>query len=86
MSFSNIERRANALLEECSIDLDPLGLKQSNVDLRLGIVKADSQKALAVVFDLDDVAVGCRLGKAQNGTLIDPGMTGNDAVRLAGSQ
>ena len=52
----------------------------------VNVAEVNSPPALAVVFDLDDVAVGCRLGKAQNGTLIDPGMTGNDAVRLAGSQ
>jgi len=29
----------------------------------LGIVEADAEKALAVIFHLNDIAVGCRLGE-----------------------
>jgi hypothetical protein len=47
------------------------------------IVKTDTEQALAMVFDLDKRAVGDGRGKAENFTVINPRMAGDDAVAFA---
>jgi hypothetical protein len=80
------ERRANSFLEERLVHLDALRRDHADVDLRLGIVEADPQQPLAMVLHLHDVAVGSRLGEADDGAVVNPGMPGQHTVGLTGFQ
>ena len=77
---SLLEPGADSFFEEFLIRLDPVGRKDPNVDLRLGIVESHSQQALPVILDLHDVAVVCRLRQAQDGAVVNPGMSGKHAI------
>jgi hypothetical protein len=50
------------------------------MDFRTGIEKADPQHALAMIFDLYQLAIGGGQGEPQNLPGINPGMAGDDAV------
>ncbi len=78
------QRRAEALLEECRVGDDPIRREQADVDLGAGIVKARAQQTLAVILDLDEVAIADRLREAEHFVAVNPGMTGDNAVGFAG--
>jgi hypothetical protein len=78
------ERSANALFEEGLIYFDAFGAKDADIDSGFGIVEADAQKTLAMVFDLNQFAVGSRLSEAKNRAVVNPGMAGDYAVGFTG--
>ena len=41
---------------------------------------------MAMVLDLDQVAVGCGLREPEDGTVVDPWMAGEDSVGFARSE
>ena len=51
--------------------------------LDLELKKPVPMQPLAMVFDLDEFAVGGRLGDAEDFAVINPRMAGHDAVGLA---
>jgi hypothetical protein len=55
------------------------------VNLGFGIVEADAEKALAMVFDLHELAVGGGLREAESRAVVEPRMPGDDAVGFAGT-
>ena len=55
-------------------------------NFRFGIVKTDAEKTLAMIFDLDEVAIARRCGEAQNRAVVNPRMPANNSVRFAGFQ
>ena len=80
MRFPHLQCGANALLEKRFIHGDPLRREQSDVDFRFRIVEADAEQTLAMVFDLDKLAVSRRLREPQDGALINPRMPRHHAV------
>ncbi len=83
MPFSDVEGGADATDKKGEVDLDLFRRNHADADLGLGIVKADAKESLAMVFDLDEHAVFRRSGEADDGTGIDPRMTGNNAIGFA---
>ena len=83
MSLPDRERRADAPFEECLVHLDPVRREDADVDPGPGIVEAGAEKALAMVFNLDELAVGGGLGEAQDGAVVNPGVPRHDAVGFA---
>ena len=57
MPFADGERGADAFLKKCFVDLDAFRREHADVDLGFGIVKADAEQPLAMVFDLHERAV-----------------------------
>ena len=80
MLFPHLQRCANALLEKRFIHGDPLRREHPDVDFRFRIVETDAEQTLAMVFDLDKLAVSGRLRKPQDGALINPRMPRHHAV------
>src|SRR6187200_3351720 len=80
MFLAQGQRGTDAFLEKGLVDFDAVRVDQTHVDLRFGIVKADPEEALAMIFDLDDIAVSRRLGETLDVAVINPGMSGEDAV------
>ena len=58
MPLTDGERGANALLEKGLVDFDPFRRKHADVDFGFRVEEADAEKPLAMVFDLDQFAVG----------------------------
>jgi hypothetical protein len=80
------QRGADTLLEKVLLHLHAIRRQHADVDLGLGVVKADAEEALAMVLHLHDLAVGGGLGQAQSGAVIDPRMACNDAVGFPGTK
>ena len=83
MAPADFQGGADARFEEGLIDLDAFGCQDPDVYFRFGIENSHTQETLAMVFYLDEVAVGCRFGEALDFAGIDPGMARNDAVSLS---
>ena len=68
MFLANGEGRSDALLKKSGIQLHAFRRKQADVDARFGIVNADAQHALAMIFHLHELAVasGCQSGEVLN--------------------
>ncbi len=62
------------------------GDEHADIDLRPGIVEAGAQKALAMVFDLHQLAIGRGLREPEDRAVINPRMAGQNAVGFAGSK
>ncbi len=77
------ERGADAFLEKLFIHFDAFRREDADVDLRAGIVEARAEQPLAMIFDLDERAVHGGRGEAENFTVINPRMAGDNAVALA---
>jgi len=77
------ERRANSFLEKALVYFDTLRRKDANVNPGPGVIEANAEKALTMVFHLDQLAVRSRVRKTENRAVINPGMTGQDAIGLA---
>ncbi len=77
------ERGADAFLEKLFVHLHAFRRKDADIDFGAGIEEADAEQPLAVVFDLDEFAVGDGRGEAKNFAVINPRMTGDDAVGFA---
>src|SRR5438034_11273039 len=86
MFLAQSQRSTDAFLEKGLVDFDAVRVDQTHVDLRLGIVKADPEEALAMILDLDNVAIGGWLGKTLNVAVINPRMSGEDAVSFTRAQ
>ncbi len=56
----------DALLEERLVHLDTIGRKQADVNPRFGVEEAHAQQPLAVILDLDELAVCGRCGNAKD--------------------
>ena len=80
MLFPHLQRGANALLEERFIHGHPLRREHADVDFRFRIVETDAKQTLAMVFELDKLAVSGRLREPQDGALINPRMPCHHAV------
>ena len=78
------EGGADAALEEGFVEVDAVDGEEADVDLGPGVEDAGAKEALAVVFDLDEFAVGDGLGETEDFAVIDPGVTGKDAVGFTG--
>ena len=80
------QRRADALHKELLVHLHALRREPADVDAGLGVEEADSQKPLAMVFDLDHFAVGDSSGHAEDGSAVNPRVAAENAVGLAGTK
>ena len=56
--MSQGERGADAFLKKIFVRADAVKREQADADLGFGIVEADAEKALAMVFHLNHVPVG----------------------------
>jgi len=88
---------ADALAEEFGVNLGALAGQEADADFGFGVVEADADEALAVVFDLDDGAIfqvrsgarGARPSRAGNDAedraVVNPGVARDGAVGFAGT-
>ena len=70
-------------LEVIPVQVDSLVVQQPNNDLRFGVVEADTEQALAMIFDLHHSTVFGWGSQAQGRAGVDPWMSGDNAVRFA---
>ncbi len=80
------QRGADAFLEKGFIRHDAVGGEEADVDLGLGIEQAHAEQALAVVFDLDQIAIGDGMGKAEDFVVVNPRVAGDDAIGFTGPE
>ena len=59
------------------------GERTRTLILDSGVIETGAQKALAMVFDLHQLAIGGGLREPEDGTMINPRMAGQDAVGFA---
>ena len=70
--------------EEAAVQFLPLVRQHADPDPRTAVVETQPDEPLPVILHLDDVAVVRGVGHAEDGALIEPGMTRNETVGFAG--
>ena len=83
MSLAHRQGGPDAILEERLVHFDAVGRQEAHVDLGFGVEETDPEQTLTVVLELYQAPVRGRLGEAQDGGVIDPRVSGHDAVGLA---
>jgi hypothetical protein len=73
----------DAFFEKNFIHLHAFRRQQANIYFRVRIVKTHAEQPLAMVFDLDERAIGNRRGEPEDFAVINPRMAGDNAVAFA---
>jgi hypothetical protein len=84
MTLANGKRCGDAFVEKMLIYLDAIRRQNADVDLGFGIVEADAKQALTMIFHLHEFAITRLRGQSENRAVVDPRVTGNHAIGIAG--
>lgn len=74
----------NAVVEELLVQFDAVRGQNPKDDLGARVVNAGAEESLPMILYLDQASIGDFLRDAENGSMINPGMTRDDAVGVAG--